>query len=217
MTAQSANARTHERPASVLVRDAGPGDGGDMREVLEAAYKPFAALLPSTVFARYLADLLDLDRHARRGQLLVAEIGGRVRGTAAFYPNTFSQGLGWPRGWAGGRGMAVHPDARGLGAARALLSECESRARIEGARVFAVHTGAFMTDAIAMYERLGYCRIPHFDLDMTAHYGLSAANPIMTIAYRRNLHAGTPCSDHPRSHHRSPTVARPNVRPRRPV
>ena len=29
-----------------------------------------------------------------------------------------------------------------------------------------------MTTAVALYERLGYCRAPRFDIDVNAHYGV---------------------------------------------
>jgi N-acetylglutamate synthase-like GNAT family acetyltransferase len=63
--------------------------------------------------------------------------------------------MGWPRGWAGGGGLAVHPDTGHHSAARALLDESERRARMHGARVFAFHAAEFMTEAIVSYERLG--------------------------------------------------------------
>jgi hypothetical protein len=106
------------------------------REVVEAAYAPFAAELPLTVYANLLADVLDFDRHAGRGQL---------------------------------------------------LAECERRSRDSRGRAFAFHTAAFRTEAMALYEGLGYCRAPHFDLDITTYYGHPAARPIMAIAYSRNL------------------------------
>lgn len=179
---------TCELPPAPVIRDAEPGDHPAMREVIRAAYREHRAALPSCVYRRYLADLLDLDRHARRGQLLVVEVDGDIRGSGAFYPDTGSQDMGWPPGWAGGRGLAVSPLARGRGAARALLTECERRARLVGAPVFAFHTAGFMTDAVALYERMGYRRATEFDLDLNAHFGLAGGSaPITAIAYRRDL------------------------------
>lgn len=214
MPAGITNANTPGPPADVQVRDAGPADREDIREVVELAYAQFKAALPPTAYARYLADLLDLDGHARHGQLLVAEVDGRVRGSAAFYPNTFSQGLGWPRGWAGVRGLAVHPEARGSGIARALLAESESRARLRGARVFAFHSATFMREAIAVYERLGYCRTPPFDLDVSSHLGFPGAEPILLIAFRRNLQADAPCRGGAAVDHRAPAFTPRARRPR---
>ena len=173
------------RTIAPLVRDAVPADYSAIREVVIAAYRQYADLISLDIFSPYLADVLDLESHARHGRLLVAEADGRVGGFAAFYPDATVQGLGWPPGWASGRGLAVHPAARGLGVARALLASCERLAREAGAPVFAFHTASFMTSAIALYERLGYRRAPEFDFDMAARYSRFGATPVMSIAYLR--------------------------------
>jgi predicted nicotinamide N-methyase/ribosomal protein S18 acetylase RimI-like enzyme/tetratricopeptide (TPR) repeat protein len=143
-----------------LVRDAVPADYPAIREVVIAAYRQYADLIPPDVFSPYLADLLDLDRHAHHGRLFVVEVDGLVRASGSFYPDASVQGLGWPPGWASGRALAVHPDARGLGVARALIATCERLAREAGVPVFAFHTASFMTKAIALYDRLGFSRAP---------------------------------------------------------
>ena len=127
------------------VRAATRADYPAIRGILRAAYRPFAADIGPGLFDVYLADLLDLDAHARYGELLVSPAQGEVVGYAAFYPDASVQGLGWPSGWAGGRGMAVHPAHRGHGVARALLDAFIHRARSTGAPVFAFHTSEFMT------------------------------------------------------------------------
>ena len=170
-----------------LVRDAVPADYPAIREVVAAAYRQYADLLERDVFSPYLADVLDLEKHARHGRLFVVETDGWVCGFGAFYPDATVQGLRWPAGWASGRALAVHPAARGNGVARTLLATCERLAREAGAPVFAFHTASFMTKAIALYERLGYRRAPEFDFDMAARYSRFGAAPIMSIAYLRHL------------------------------
>ena len=170
-----------------LVRDAVPADYPAIREVVIAAYRQYADLLTLDIFAPYLADVLDLEKHARHGRLFVVETDGWVCGFGAFYPDATVQGLRWPAGWASGRALAVHPAARGNGVARTLLATCERLAREAGAPVFAFHTASFMTKAIALYERLGYRRAPEFDFDMAARYSRFGAAPIMSIAYLRHL------------------------------
>jgi ribosomal protein S18 acetylase RimI-like enzyme len=184
-----AAARPHSAP---LVRDAVPADYPEIRRVIIAAYLQYADLIAPDVFSPYLADLLDLDTHARHGHLIVVEADGRIRGFGAFYPDATVQGLGWPAGWASGRALAVHPAARGHGVARTLLATCERLAREAGAPVFAFHTASFMTKAIALYQRLGYRRAPEFDFDMAARYSRFAAAPVMSIAYLRDLAPARP-------------------------
>ena len=176
------------RPQPVpLVRDAVPADYPAIREVLIAGYRQYADLLTLDVFSPYLADVLDLEKHARYGRLIVVEVEGWICGFGAFYPDTTVQDVGFPPGWAGGRALAVHPAARGHGVARALIATFERLARETGAPVFAFHTASFMTTAIALYERLGFCRAPEFDFDMAARYSRFGAAPVMSIAYLRRL------------------------------
>ena len=170
-----------------FVRIAGAADHPAIRDVVIAAYGQYADVIPPDIFPRYLADVLDLEKHASHGRLLVVEVDDRVCAFAAFYPDASVQGVGFPAGWAGGRALAVHPAVRGYGVARALAAAVERLAQDNGSPVFAFHTYSFMTSAIALYDRLGYCRAPEFDFDMAAHFGVSAAEPIMALAYLRHL------------------------------
>jgi predicted N-acetyltransferase YhbS len=179
----------HEAPigAGVTLRQATRGDHGRIRTLLRAAYGPYARALPDAVFDPYLADLLDLSTHERNGTLIVAEAEGAIIGFVAFYHDIDVQCMGWPTGWAGGRGLAVHPSARVLGVAQALIAACERLAREEKTSVFAFHTASFMTEAARLYDHLGYQRAPEYDQDMAEHYGIYGIAPIPSIAYMRTL------------------------------
>jgi GNAT superfamily N-acetyltransferase len=175
--------------STATIRTAGPDDHPTIREILRAAYAQYTGAVPAAVWDAFLTDILDLDRHARHGQLLVAVVDGDIVGYAAFYPDASAQGVGWPPGWAGGRGLAVRPGHRGHGIAPRLLAEIERRALAGGATAFAFHTSSFMTTAVALYDRLGYCRVPHFDLDLTAFYGVAATPRWTGLAYLHPLSA----------------------------
>ena len=175
-------------PAAVRLRLAEPADFPMLDELIVAAYAQYARVLGPDPYARYLSDLLDRETHTRHGRLIVAEVDGRIAGSVAFYPDASVQGLGWPVGWAGGRALAVHPDARGRGVAESLMRVGEQLAGRRRARTFAFHTASFMPAAVAVYERMGYRRAPEFDLDLTARFG--ADIPILGIAYRRDLPNG---------------------------
>jgi len=169
-----------------LVRPAGPADHAAIRALLELSYSPYAAELDPAVWCAYRADLLDLDRHARHGTLLVAVVDGEIVGFVAFYPDATEQDLGW-------RALAVHPRHRGHGVAGALLRELEQRSRESGAAVFAFHTSRFMTTARVFYARMGYQRVPCFDRELNVHYGGPAgARPWLALAYLKAVRESQP-------------------------
>ena len=168
------------------VRAAVPADYPAIRDVVIAAYRQYADLLERDIFSPYLADLLDVDTHARFGHLFVVEAGERVCAYAAWYPDASVRWFPWPAGWATGRALAVHPDARGNGAAPALLAAGEHLALQAGAPVLAFHTHSYMTGALALYERMGYRRAPEFDFDVAERFGRFGAAPVMSLAYYRN-------------------------------
>ena len=58
--------------------------------------------------------------------------------------------------------MYVRDRFRGLGLAKRLLAHLESLALDRGATVMRLETGIYQPEAIALYERCGYHRIPPF-------------------------------------------------------
>ena len=122
-------ARSHE----VRVRAGTETDLPAVRTIIEAAYQQYERRLGHEAFQRYLTDVLDLDRHRRQGQILVAELHGVICGAVAYYPDAAQQGVGWPEGWASGRGLAVDTPARGMGVAEALVRDVQRRAADDGA------------------------------------------------------------------------------------
>jgi GNAT superfamily N-acetyltransferase len=185
----------------IVVREGTRRDHDAIRTVIIAAYRQYEPVVGIEFYTRYLADLTDLDRHASLGRIIVAEIDNTIVGSGVFHADTSVQQFGWPRGWAGGRGLAVHPSQRRSGVARTLLAAAEQMARDRGAPVFAFHTVSFMSHAVALYQRLGFRRDPEHDQDLTRHLGLATRPPVRAIAYRRDLAqpTNTALPHHPRS------------------
>ncbi|MEL7097779.1 MAG: GNAT family N-acetyltransferase [Pseudomonadota bacterium] len=107
----------------------------------------------------YAALITDLPRiHARpRGDILLADAGGPV-GCAMYYPIEPDV--------TEIKRVYVAPEGRGQGAARALVTEAMARAREDGYRRMVLDTVSALTEAIALYESMGFAPCaPFYDPD----------------------------------------------------
>ena len=58
--------------------------------------------------------------------------------------------------------MYIRPEFRGQGLGRLLVEHLADHARGHGARLLRLETGIYQTDAIRLYERMGFYEIPPF-------------------------------------------------------
>lgn len=96
---------------------------------------------------------------------LVAEHRDRLVGSVLLFPPG-TRAYGAAAGempFATLRLLAVHPDARGLGAGRRLVDACIARAREMGAGALGLHTSRSMHSARRLYECMGFVRAPEHD------------------------------------------------------
>lgn len=175
-------------PAETIVREAEQRDLDRVVAVLRAANAEFELVLPPAFYRAYLANVLDVRSRLQDSQLLVAERDERIVGAITLYPNASREGWGWPPEWTGIRAVAVEPRSRGLGIGRRLAQDCIDRSRSLGAPAVCLHTGDFMEAAMAMYERLGFRRVPEFDRAAADLFEADAADRrIAALAYRLDL------------------------------
>ncbi|MFI1480749.1 GNAT family N-acetyltransferase [Streptomyces sp. NPDC020747] len=73
------------------------------------------------------------------------------------------------------RHLWVHPDARGLGLGRRLLTELERTAAERGHHVVRLDTHEVLKEAAAMYRTSGYVEIPAYDANEHASYWFEKA------------------------------------------
>jgi GNAT superfamily N-acetyltransferase len=152
------------------VRAAGDQEFEPARGVLRAAYAEYESVFPAANWVPYLQDILDLEGRADESQLLIAEILGQVVGCVSYFPpgskaaypsDSFSER--WPGDWSAIRLLAVDPQQRGNGVGRRLTDACVDQARHDNAPALGLHTTAPMAVARAMYERMGFERVPQYD------------------------------------------------------
>lgn len=157
--------------SDVRVRPALPDDLATAGDICVAAYDAADQLEPGSPYA---ADLRDTKTRAEEGLLLVAERDGRVVGTVTLCPP------GSPFREIGRddevefRFLAVDPQEWGSGVAARLVDACEAHAREVGAGAMAICVRDTNTGAAAMYERMGFTRVPDRDWSPRAGVDLLA-------------------------------------------
>ncbi len=173
-------------PSALELREARPEDLATVRTLTLAAYQQYAEIMSPGAWAA-LSDvvrrtLADPDPAATR---IVAEQNRQLLGSVLLYPPATDayRGLTGSLEWPEVRLLAVDPRARGQGIGRALMDECVRRAGAMGADWIGLHTSASLRVAIAMYERMGFERVPEHDFQPPG------AEPV--TAYRLRLYPGT--------------------------
>jgi ribosomal protein S18 acetylase RimI-like enzyme len=143
---------------TISVRAARPDEYAVAGTVTADAYREF---LEGSKWAAYIRDIADVEDRAERTEILVAVDDGRIIGSATLELDARASLDDAPLAphEAHIRMLGVHPDARGRGAAKALMAGCEARAREAGKTVLTLNTIELMAAAKAMYEDLGYARL----------------------------------------------------------
>ena len=141
------------------IRRATPDDADDLARLCWA-YRDLllsrSADLPPMVETYYAKDtyaalIADLPRiHARpKGDILIATLDGAAVGCAMYYPLKEA-------GTTEIKRVFVDPAARGTGAGSALMQTAMERARRDGYTRMVLDTIAPLTEAIALYNQLGF-------------------------------------------------------------
>ena len=160
------------------VRDALGEELGLVSDLRAAAYAEYEPRMPPAAWRQYSRSIANVWERLAGSDLIVVRQGNRLAGAITFYPDG-RLGEGWPDGYSCIRLLAVPPEARNQGIARALMRECLRRSQVSGRRYVGLHTTEFMATARAMYERMGFERVPQFDFQ--------PAPSVLVMAYRLEL------------------------------
>ncbi|WP_078546681.1 GNAT family N-acetyltransferase [Litchfieldia alkalitelluris] len=115
-----------------------------------------------------LKSSLSSDADSQPGvELIVAELNGEIVGSVALFPAKTDayEGLVEELDYPEIRVLAVSPKARGKGIASRLITECIERSQAKGFDSIGLHTGDFMEDAMKLYKRMGFQRLPQHDFE----------------------------------------------------
>ena len=81
---------------------------------------------------------------------------------------------------------------RGAGIGQALVQHCIQRTRNVGAETLGIHTIALLTDAVRLYQRLGFVRCPEFDLRAADIFPSENADEMVGLAFRLDVEPAAP-------------------------
>lgn len=144
------------------VREARPHEYAEAGAVTALAYREFVR--PGDAgWEEYLQRIADIESRADRTTIFVAVDGEQILGTATLELDGRIEPEDDPSlapDEAHIRMLGVHPDARRRGIALALMEACFDRAHTAGKARMTLHTTQRMRAAQAMYERLGFRRLP---------------------------------------------------------
>ncbi|MGH8867539.1 MAG: GNAT family N-acetyltransferase [Actinomycetes bacterium] len=148
--------------AAVLVRPAREDELEAVGELTVTAYMADRLL---TGDEGYVPVLADAARRAAHADLVVAvdPVTDQLLGTVTFCTSGTAYAEVARDGEAEFRMLAVSPDARRRGIGEALVRACVARARALGRDRIVLSTLPSMSAAHALYERLGFTRLPERD------------------------------------------------------
>jgi len=143
----------------IQVRPALPDEHDEVGRVTALAYREFAE---SESWDRYLDLIADVGARADIAVVLAAFEDGRVLGSATLELDRRIEDDDpeLPPDEAEIRMLGVDPDQRGRGVARALMDACFAWAAKAGKTRMRLHTTQRMKAAQAMYEAMGFQRLP---------------------------------------------------------
>lgn len=112
----------------------------------------------------------------------VAEIDGQIAGSIVLFPSK-SKAYEWESTaseYPEIRMLAVDSEFRSKGVGKALVQQCIDSSKMKGAKFIGLHTGSFMKDAIRLYEKMGFERVPSLDF-------IPMDDGVIVKAFRYNL------------------------------
>lgn len=147
---------------TIEVREARPDEYAEAGEVTALAYREFVRP-DDPDWEEYIARIADVEGRASRTTILVAVEGRQILGTATLELEGRVEPEDDPTlapEEAHIRMLGVHPRARRRGIARLLMAACFEEALEHGKTRMTLHTTHRMRAAQAMYEGLGFHRLP---------------------------------------------------------
>lgn len=132
-----------------------------------ASYLPYKEMLPAEHWKILEGTLTSHTSKQAGADIFVSEIDGKIAGSVVLFPSDTkayewdAEALAFPEI----RMLAVGTGFRNNGIGKALIVHCINQAKDKGNSFIGLHTGSFMEDAMRLYEKLGFERVPALDFE----------------------------------------------------
>jgi putative acetyltransferase len=151
---------------TITIRPIAPGDNAALARAVRETLAEFGAAKPGTAYYDEATDhLYELFSQTARSAYFVAEVNGEVLGGGGIFP---TEGL--PTDTIELVKLYLLPAARGRGVGKALINQCLEAARANGYAHIYLETTEELTQAIPLYEKLGFGYLPAA-LGNSGHFG----------------------------------------------
>lgn len=147
---------------AIHIREATASELPLVEAILLDAYGQYEAELPENLWSAYKEDIVRIVYAAGALHKLLAFDGAQPVGSVFIYASALDA-YGSPDIAVEDpfiRLLAVRPSARGKGVATALIRESLRLAAARGAAHLYLHTSDLMAEAVRLYEKLGFARVP---------------------------------------------------------
>ncbi|MVN74827.1 GNAT family N-acetyltransferase [Hymenobacter sp. HMF4947] len=152
--------------ADLTIRSIAPGDNVALARVIRDTLTEYGAAKPGTAYYDTATDqLYELFQQTPRSAYFVAEQEGEIFGGGGIFPteNLPSDTVELVK-------LYLLPAARGRGVGKALIDQCLQAASAAGYTRVYLETTEELTQAIPLYERLGFTYLPQA-LGNSGHFG----------------------------------------------
>ena len=161
-----------------MIEAASKEDYTSIAELNVKAYEEFASHLLPGSWNAMRENLRNIEERAKTAEFLVFRVGGEVVGSVAYCPAKNSDPSIFKPGTASVLLLAVHPQHRGRGIAKALTAACIARARNDGAASIGLFTSELMLPAQHIYRSLGFQQ----DGELPKRHGLRYFRFVLSLA-----------------------------------
>lgn len=133
-----------------------------------AAYEQFSSHLADGAWSVMRQNVSNIAERAKSSEFLVYREGGAIVASVAYGPAGCGDPAIFRPGMASVLLLAVHPQHRGKGLAKALTQACIVKAKQDGASSIGLFTGEIMASAHRLYKGLGFV----LESELPPRYGI---------------------------------------------